>query len=283
MNEHEIKGFWQQRPCGESLIGGIEKYGADYENFFADYDRFRYATESHIPECLEEIGFNQKRVLEIGLGQGADAEQIIRRGGVWTGVDLTHAAAQRTLVRLTLRQLPHNGVAQGSALALPFADNSFDIVFSHGVLHHIPDIRQAQKEIHRVLRPDGKLVAMLYAKNSLNYRFSISVVRRLGLLGLYFFGRKSTGKIGGHLENARREGIFNYLKMPNFIHRNTDGPGNPYSKVYDLAEIKTDFPDFTVERVFKRFMHAPPLPVRSLPLEKMFGWHLWVYLRPRQN
>jgi SAM-dependent methyltransferase len=64
---------------------------------------------------------------------------------------------------------------------MPFPDNSFDIVFSHGVLHHIPDILAAQKEIARVLKPGGQLIAMLYARRSLNYLVAISVVRRLGI------------------------------------------------------------------------------------------------------
>jgi ubiquinone/menaquinone biosynthesis C-methylase UbiE len=63
-------------------------------------------------------------------------------------------------------------------LDLPFADDSFDMVFSHSVLHHVPEIKQAQSEIHRVLRPGGELVIMVYARWSLNYLVSIGVVRR---------------------------------------------------------------------------------------------------------
>jgi ubiquinone/menaquinone biosynthesis C-methylase UbiE len=58
-------------------------------------------------------------------------------------------------------------------LDLPFADDSFDMVFSHGGLHHVPEIKQAQSEIHRVLRPGGELVIMMYARWSLNYLMSI--------------------------------------------------------------------------------------------------------------
>lgn len=64
-------------------------------------------------------------------------------------------------------KLPYRELKQGSVLALSFEDNSFDIVFSHGVLHHVPDIDRAQREVHRVLRPHGELIVMLYAKWSL--------------------------------------------------------------------------------------------------------------------
>lgn len=281
MNEAEIQNFWQQHPCGEDFVGGAEKFEADYENFFDNYDKFRYTKEPHILECLKNIDFQGKRTLEIGLGQGADAEQIIRRGADWFGLDLTHESAKRVKVRLNLRRLKAGGVTNGSAVEMPFADRSFDIVFSHGVLHHIPEIERAQSEIHRVLKPDGELIVMLYAKNSVNYRLSISILRRLGLIGAYFAKPKTNGLVGQHIRNAKKTGLLDYLKMKNFIHRNTDGAQNPYSKVYDLRDVASDFKDFTIVKSYQRFMHAPPLPVGFLPLEKKLGWHLWVHLKPR--
>ena len=281
MNETEIQDFWQKHPCGEDFVGGAEKYEADYEKFFDTYDKFRYRKEPHILECLKNIDFQGKRTLEIGLGQGADAEQIIRLGADWFGLDLTHESAKRARVRLNLRKLKFGGITNGSAVEMPFADRSFDIVFSHGVLHHIPEIEKAQREIRRVIKPDGELIVMLYAKNSLNYRLSIALVRRLGLLGAYLAKSDSNGLVGQHIKNAKQKGLLNYLKMENFIHRNTDGALNPYSKVYDLSTVEQDFPDFRITRSYKRFMHAPPLPVTKLPFEKSMGWHLWVHLKPR--
>lgn len=281
MNEAEIQDFWQKHPCGEDFVGGSEKYEADYERFFENYDKFRFTKESHILDCLRNIDFEGKRTLEIGLGQGADSEQIIRLGADWFGLDLTAESTERVKVRLNLRRLKFGGVVNGSAVELPFADKSFDIVFSHGVLHHIPEIKIAQKEIHRILKPDGELIVMLYAKNSLNYKLSIAIVRRLGLIGMYLAKPNSNGLIGQHIKNAKKMGLWNYLKMENFIHRNTDGALNPYSKVYDLQEVEKDFPDFKIIKSYKRFMHAPPLPINFMPFEKSFGWHLWVHLKPR--
>jgi hypothetical protein len=68
--------------------------------------------------------------------------------------------------------------------------------------------------------------------------------------------------------------------MTNFIHHNTDGPDNPYSKVYDLAMIRHDFSEFRLRGAYKRWMHGPPLPVSWLPLGPLLGWHLWVHLTP---
>lgn len=280
-SEQDIRDFWDAHPCGDHQVESLRE---DYEAFFQRYDKFRYAREGHILRRLDAIDFKGKRVLEIGLGQGADSEQIIRRGAIWSGLDLTPESVERVSTRLRLRGLPHDRLECGSALAIPFADSSFDMVFSHGVLHHIPDVRTAQREIARVLKPDGRLIAMLYARRSLNYLVAIAVVRRVAIVPLYVIGARPGGIVGGHLANARREGLGRYLKMSNFIHRNTDGPENPYSKVYDLATVRADFTNFQIERSYQDFMHAPPLPVSRLkPLAGVLGWHLWVHLVPRKG
>lgn len=281
MREEDIQSFWDKHPCGDMLVSGLQAHRGDYEAFFRSYDEFRYRLEDHIPACLDEVPWRGKRVLEIGLGQGADSEQLINRGAIWSGLDLTPASVERVKARLTLKNLPHDRLVCGSALDIPYDSGSFDYVFSHGVLHHIPEIHRAQKEIHRVLRPGGRLVAMFYARWSLNYLLSISVARRLGLLALVLLRADPGGIYSQHLANARAVGLFEYLKMRNFVHRNTDGPLNPYSKVYDGGRLREDFPDFVVRRTFKRFMYAPPLPVRALPLQRALGWHLWAHMDRR--
>jgi hypothetical protein len=123
---------------------------------------------------------------------------------------------------------------------------------------------------------------MVYARNSLNYQDSIRLIRRLGLAVLYASGAKVGGLLGEHLANARRVGLRRYLRMDRFIHHNTDGPRNPFSRVYDLRSARRDFPDFTIERAHKEFMHAPPLPVHGLPGAGLLGWHLWLHMRVRK-
>jgi ubiquinone/menaquinone biosynthesis C-methylase UbiE len=281
MTEQVIRDFWDSHPCGESQV---ESLSADYEAFFQRYDAFRYRQEGHILRRLDAIDFERKHVLEIGLGQGADSEQIIRRGAIWSGLDLSSESIDRVSIRLRLRELPYQRLERGSALSMPFPDNSFDLVFSHGVLHHIPDVIAAQSEIARVLKPGGRLIVMLYARRSLNYLLSISVMRRLSIAVLYLGRVRGTGIVAGHIENAKKMGLSKYLRMPNFIHANTDGPSNPYSKLYDLSEVEKDFPGFALEKSYQDHMHAPPLPVSWLkPLAGVLGWHLWVHLVSRKT
>jgi SAM-dependent methyltransferase len=289
MDEQAVQRFWQDHACGDEQVGGLhERFRDDYETFFTEYDRFRYQNERHLPACLDALEAGGRRVLEIGLGEGADAERLIRQGASWSGVDLTAESVNRVRTRLALRGLPYDDLRQGSVLSLPFADDTFDMVFSHGVLHHVPDIQQAQKEIHRVLRPGGELVIMVYARWSLNYLVSIGVIRRAALLGAFPLAKagilkpSAEGMLATHLDNATKMGLFHYLQLTEFVHHNTDGPANPYALVYDRKRVEDDFPDFRVVRTYKRFMHAPPLPVHGLPGETVMGWHLWVHLVPRQ-
>jgi SAM-dependent methyltransferase len=269
MDEQAIKEFWQGHPCGDAQVGGLrDRFHGDYDRFFTDYDQFRYRNERHLPACIEALDVAGKKVLEIGLGEGAESERLIRQGARWSGVDLTAEAVERVRTRLTLRELPYEGLRQGSVLDLPFPDDSFDMVFSHGVLHHVPEIKQAQSEIHRVLHPAGELVIMVYARWSLNYLVSIGVIRRAALVAAY------------PLAHARDQGLARYLRLEDFVHRNTDGPANPYALVYDRRRIERDFPSFRVTRTYKRFMHAPPLPVHRLPGQTLVGWHLWAHLEP---
>jgi SAM-dependent methyltransferase len=280
-SEQAIRDYWNAHPCGDHQVESLK---ADYEAFFARYDQFRYRREGHILRRLDAIDFKGKRVLEIGLGEGAESEQIIRRGAIWCGLDLTPESVERVSTRLRVRGLPYERLECASALGIPFRSNSFDMVFSHGVLHHIPDVKAAQREIARVLKPNGRLIAILYARRSLNYLVAIAVVRRMAIMMLYTVGAKPGGIVGRHLANARREGLWRYLNLSNFIHHSTDGPENPYAKVYDLATVRVDFPDFLIERSYQDFMHAPPLPVAPFkPIAGILGWHLWVHLLPRKG
>jgi SAM-dependent methyltransferase len=284
MQETDIEAFWSAHPCGDAQVGGLdEHYRRNYEAFFNDYDAFRYRSEAHIPACLDQLDVRDKTVLEVGLGEGAESEQLIRRGAVWSGIDLTAESVERVSVRMQLRSLPYDSIERGSVLDLPFQNDSFDKVFSHGVLHHVPDIARAQGEIARVLRPGGELVVMVYARWSLNYLVSICLLRRLAVAAAYPVRRsvRPDSLLGLHLANADRLGLRRYLRMENFIHANTDGPRNPYARVYDLRRIRSDFPSFEVVRSWRAFMHAPPLPVTGSAGGSVLGWHLWVVMRAR--
>jgi predicted TPR repeat methyltransferase len=98
MDEQAIKDFWQGHPCGDAQVGELrDRLHGDYDKFFADYDQFRYRNERHLPACIEALDVAGKKVLEIGLGEGAEFERLISHGAHWSGVDLTSEAVERVL------------------------------------------------------------------------------------------------------------------------------------------------------------------------------------------
>lgn len=160
----ELKGrvheFWNTAACGEKLY----LKGSDREAFEAQR-KARYELEP-IPEFADFSAFRGLRTLEIGVGLGADHQSLAESGADLYGVDLTERAVDFTRARLALFGLKSE-LAVADAEHLPFADDSFDAVYSWGVLHHTPDTPRACKEVLRVLRLGGKAKIMIYHKHSL--------------------------------------------------------------------------------------------------------------------
>jgi SAM-dependent methyltransferase len=107
-------------------------------------------------------------VLEVGVGQGTHAQLLASRCRSFTGIDLTAAAATMTARRLQLLGLP-GSVLQMDVENMAFADESFDFVWSWGVVHHCGDARRGLAEIARVLRPGGRCTVMVYYRSWWNY------------------------------------------------------------------------------------------------------------------
>jgi SAM-dependent methyltransferase len=260
------------------------------EAFFADVEARRYALEADIPELVRFERWARRDVLEAGCGIGTDAAQFARAGARYTGIDFSPTALELARRR---PELTDSRLVEGSITALPFADASFDLVYSNGVIHHLPQTRVAIAEFHRVLRPGGTAIVMVYHRGSLNFYVSIMAVRRAlaGLLLLPAGDRavaRLTGEpldvLRGHRELIARHGA-RYLTDPAlFLSHNTDGPGNPLSKVYSAAGMRRAFGAFTYVDTQVRFLNLRAYPfgerLERMPaaqrLGRSVGWHLWV-------
>src|SRR5438477_9952550 len=160
-----VRAFWQAHPCGtrfsDAEVGTRE--------FFDRVEARRYAREWLIPDAADFAATKRLRVLEIGCGLGTDGVQFAQAGADYTGVALTEAAID--LARKNFEQRGLQGEFKvADAENLDFADSSFDLVYSHGVLHHTPDIARAVSETHRVLKPEPRAIVMLYQCDSQHYR-----------------------------------------------------------------------------------------------------------------
>jgi len=286
--KERVRAFWQEHPCGTKFADA--EVGS--RRFFEAVEEHRYQTEWHIPEAA---GFDKAkglRVLEIGCGLGTDGARFARAGATYTGVDLTEAAVSLARRRFELEGLPGE-FRVADAEALEFKDESFDLVYTHGVLHHTPDARAAVREIHRVLAPSGRAVVMLYHRDSYNYRVNIGVLRRVGArllrteAGLSLAHRLTGEPVESLREHAARlrEDAGQYLSAGEFLSRNTDGAGNPLTRVYSRREARELFKDFARVEFAVHFLNKRWLPVVGpvLPrrlearLASRWGWHLWIY------
>src|ERR687883_951599 len=173
--KERVRAFWQANPCGVKFADAAPGTRLFYERV----EEHRYRKEWHIPAAADFAGARGLRVLEIGCGLGTDGAQFARAGADYTGVDLTDAAVSLARRNFELQNLAGE-VRTADAENLDFPDASFDLVYSHGVLHHTPDTERAVREVHRVLKPGGRAVVMLYHRDSYNYRVNIRVLRRLG-------------------------------------------------------------------------------------------------------
>ena len=133
--------------------------------FYAQVERKRSELDPQIERYADFEGARGQQVLEIGIGLGTDFIRFARAGADATGVDLTEHAVELVGRRLQLEGLEAE-VLVADAEHLPFSDESFDRVYSWGVLHHSPDTDRAVREAIRVLRPGGEACVMLYARHS---------------------------------------------------------------------------------------------------------------------
>ena len=140
-----------------------------YQKTQLDHDELRESERNFLAKsALRPEDLKGKLVLDVGCGMGRFAEVATRWGARVVGVDLS-AAAEVAAKNLADRDFV---AFQADVFALPFAPESFDVIYSIGVLHHTPDCEAAVKALDKYLKPGGLLVVWLYSGYNKWYRFS---------------------------------------------------------------------------------------------------------------
>jgi len=211
--KQQVREYWNAHPCGTQfthLVPGSKE-------FYEEVERYRFETQPFMTGMMEFGHFRGKKLLEIGCGLGTDLLQFARGGAEVTGIDLTPASVDLVKKRFALYGMSVEAQS-ADAECLPFSDASFDVVYSFGVLHHTPNTHKAIDEVHRVLKPGGRIIIMLY------HRHSMHVV--LGLLYAKFSKVTKNGK-------TSEEWVRMY-----------DGDDNPLGKAYTRSEVRRMFSRF---------------------------------------
>ena len=161
----DVHSFWSDHVNNEYYT----KEDRGSEVYFKEIEQKRYAHHYHLVELFDEYrnpSQDSNKLLEIGCSAGVDTVQWYKAGYDVTAVDLTEAA-----IAIAKERAEREGydidyrVANAEELNIP--ENTYDKVYSFGVLHHTPDIQKSIDEVNRILKPEGKAIIMLYAKYSL--------------------------------------------------------------------------------------------------------------------
>jgi SAM-dependent methyltransferase len=229
--KNQIQTWWNRFPMTYGdRHGEVISSPMGTREFFRELDErvFQEARYAHKhPPLFSGIfdyeKFRGKRVLEVGCGMGMLAQRFAEHGAVLTALDLTPQAVRQTRKRFELFGLS-GGIFVGDAENLAFPNSFFDFVYSWGVLHHTPDTARTIREIHRVLRPGGETMVMLYHKHSLHRWYDMLVW----------------------------EGIINlerhFLSREEIVSRYADGKeleGNPLTRTYSRQEGRELFSMFS--------------------------------------
>ncbi|HYP28398.1 MAG TPA: class I SAM-dependent methyltransferase [Blastocatellia bacterium] len=251
---------WGENPCG-AHVARDQEFGT--REFFESIERYRY--QVYAPWMKELIGFDDypgKRLLEVGCGTGTDLLQFARGGALVTGFDLTPRSIEIARRRFEVYGLAGE-FANGDAENLSFADETFDVVYSFGVIHHTPDTERAASEIYRVLRKGGQAIVMIYHRTSLYYWGGIMFKR--GLLRGQLLRESPSALMSRYVEH-------------------TETGGRPLVKAYTRKEALRLFRDFRKCEAHVHQLTRPELGLagRLLPedafqrLARSFGWNILI-------
>jgi glycosyltransferase involved in cell wall biosynthesis/ubiquinone/menaquinone biosynthesis C-methylase UbiE len=258
--KEQVQNQWNSNPVGPQYAKVHRPHTLEW---YQEIEAHRYGVYG--PWMLEVMEFTEHRghdLLEIGAGIGTDLSQFARHGANVTDLDLSaghmaHARENFALRGLTARFVHHD------AERLPFDDNSFDVVYSNGVLHHTPNTRQVVAEIKRVLRPGGKAIVMMYAEDSLHYWL------------------KLVWQVGLNEKRLLRQSMHDIMSETVEI---TANDAKPLVKVYSRRRLRELFTGFDDISIVKRQLMAVELPdwLKWMPLttaERLMGWNLIVKAR----
>lgn len=251
----EVQAQWNDNPCGSHYAKDAAAHSLEW---YLQVEAHRYQEYAPwMPEVMEFDRHAGKKVLEIGAGMGTDLAQFAVHGAKVTDVDLAagHLAAAKENFRL--RGLECEFIHH-DAEELPLESNSFDVVYTNGVIHHTPNTAFVIDEMYRVLKPGGRVIVMVYAENSL------------------FYWRDKVVRLGVNDRRLFEWSIGEILSQG--VERTATGT-RPLVKVYTRKRLRNLFRQFDNIEVVKRQLTPGEVPEslqRFTPetLSKLMGWNL---------
>ena len=257
----EVQRQWDNDPAGSHYVTQAKEHSLQW---FLEAEQYRYGEYAPwMADVMEFAGHAGEKVLEVGGGMGTDLAQFARHGALVTDLDLSSGHLQLAKENFELRGLKGEFVLH-DAETLPFDDNTFDVVYSNGVIHHTPNTRTVVREMWRVLKPGGKAIVMVYAENSLHYWRNL----------VWAIGLKEN-----RLEWHSMGDIMSFS-----VERSDNAAARPLVKVYTKPRLRSVFEGFTDISIVQRQMVRDEAPrvLSHIPvsqLGKVMGWNLIIKAR----
>lgn len=255
VSSEQVRNFWNSNPLCASGI----PYSLGSKEYFEFYNTLREKNESiEFSYRLHEYKeFKDKKVLDVGSGNGYVLSKYAVEGAEVYGVDITPTGIDLCNKRFGYLRLKGN-FRVADAQDLPFDNNTFDCVCSMGVLHHVPDTNKAVSEIYRVLKPGGRLIVMFYYRHSAKYQWRF-----------------------------RTRSMFKSKSMQQLVNE-VDGVGNPKGDVYSKSELAETLKKFSELNMFVDCLDSRDIFLRlgryipdsmCKPIAPLFGWFLYAKAR----
>ena len=171
----ELQNYWDNNLHDHEVTN--EPEGS--ENFFRDLEKYHYEKLDYLPRVLDFGSYKGKKVLEVGCGVGIDLMNFAKQRAFVTGIDLSKNHIKLATEYFKLHEIKGNLLIMNGE-DMKFKDSIFDMVFAYGVLAYTPKPSLMISEIHRVLKPGGKAILMMYHKNSWLFYIARLTIFKLG-------------------------------------------------------------------------------------------------------
>ena len=170
----DVREYWERHIHDLELT----RHPIGSRGFFDDLDQYHFEKLHHLLRLVNFDGYKGRLVLEVGCGAGVDLARFAKGGARVTGVDLTASAVELAKANVAQQQLQADlRVADGEQL--PFDDNSFDLVYAHGVVQYTANPQRLVDECRRVLKPGGEAIFQVY--NRISWLNALSKLMKVGL------------------------------------------------------------------------------------------------------
>ena len=243
-----IAGYWDEHIHDLSITTGA----VGTPGFFQQLDEYRYDKLNYLPRLVDFSSYKGKNLLEIGCGAGIDLVRFCRGGAIVTGIDLSKTAIDLACKNIE-QSRQHADLHVMNGECMQFVDNTFDVVYAHGVLQYTADAEKMIAEIHRVLKPGGEAIMMVYNKYSW-----------LNLM-------RSVTKVPLEHEDAPVLKKFSVSELKQLLR-----PFQDYRITPERFPVKTRLHSGWKARLFNN-VFVGAFNLMPKPWIRPFGWHLMVF------